>query len=226
MSRPHARYGQDCVLAALGSLAALAGCADMSGLGGESRYACAAPDGVICESVSGIYANAVRNNLPGQRPADAGRRPSSPTQRAEPAVAPLRPLAPSAADTAAGGGGTAAGTQTLPPLRTQERYLRLWIKPWEDIDGDLFDQLHVYVQVDSGRWQIDHLRQRLRERYAAVRPPEVAAASPPRDDTEDRSSTDPEASPSAPALRPAAQDVPRPLPSMRLPPDRLQPRRQ
>ena len=41
----------------------LSGCAgSLTGLEGESKFACKAPDGVTCSSLSGIYANAVANN--------------------------------------------------------------------------------------------------------------------------------------------------------------------
>jgi conjugal transfer pilus assembly protein TraV len=53
--------------------------------------------------------------------------------------------------------------------------LRLWTKPWEDADGDLWDQGRVYVQIDGGRWQIEHLHQRVRERYQPLRSPAAAA---------------------------------------------------
>ena len=53
--------------AALGGVVSLAGCMSLSGLSGNSSYACKAPDGVTCQSVSGTYANAVANNLPAQR---------------------------------------------------------------------------------------------------------------------------------------------------------------
>ena len=36
------------------------------------------------------------------------------------------------------------------PLRSAPRILRLWFKPWEDADRDLYDQGYVYVQVDGG----------------------------------------------------------------------------
>ena len=46
----------------------LTGCAGtLTGLEGESKFACKAPDGVTCSSLSGIYANAVANNLPALR---------------------------------------------------------------------------------------------------------------------------------------------------------------
>ena len=46
---------------------ALAGCSSMSGLDAKDTFSCKAPDGVLCESMTGIYANAQQNNLPGQR---------------------------------------------------------------------------------------------------------------------------------------------------------------
>jgi conjugal transfer pilus assembly protein TraV len=65
---------------------------------------------------------------------------------------------------------------TPSPLRTQARILRLWIKPWEDADGDLYDQGYVYVQVDNGQWQIDHVQHQIRDRYAPLKlPPKPAA---------------------------------------------------
>jgi len=53
----------------------LSSCMSMSGLGGDSKYACKAPDGVTCDSVSGTYANAVANNLPSQRKRHCVRPP-------------------------------------------------------------------------------------------------------------------------------------------------------
>ena len=48
--------------------AILGGCAStMSGFDGGSQFACKAPDGVTCSSLSGVYANAVANNLPALR---------------------------------------------------------------------------------------------------------------------------------------------------------------
>lgn len=150
------------------STLALGGCMSMSGLGGDSKYACKAPDGVVCDSVSGTYANAVANNLPSQRkrgsPADT-RKPGTSTPRAS---APAR--------TGLSASGSSSPQEDGTPLRAQSRYLRLWIKPWEDIDGDLYDQAHVYVQIDQGRWLIDHVQQRIRDANAPLRPPPSTSA--------------------------------------------------
>jgi conjugal transfer pilus assembly protein TraV len=61
-------------LGAVCLLLPLAACMNMSGLGGDSKYACKAPDGVACDSVSGTYANALHNNLPSQQAQRSARR--------------------------------------------------------------------------------------------------------------------------------------------------------
>lgn len=144
--------------ALLGGVAFLAGCMSLSGLNGSSSYACKAPDGVTCQSVSGTYANAVANNLPAQR------------ARATPAAAPELAPPSAAASTPAARNASADAAPTF-PLRSAPRILRLWFKPWEDADRDLYDQGYVYVQVDGGRWLVDHTQRAIREAYAPVRAP-------------------------------------------------------
>ncbi|WP_157271168.1 TraV family lipoprotein, partial [Azohydromonas aeria] len=138
-------------------------CTNLSGLDGSSSYACKAPAGVACQSVSGTYANALASNLPAQRartgapgPATAGPAPAA---AALPATAPGTPGSPASA------------------LRSPPRILRLWFKPWEDADRDLYDQGYVYVQIDGGRWLVDHAQRLIRDAYAPVRPP-VAVRTP------------------------------------------------
>ncbi len=156
----------------------LAGCMSMSGLGGDSKYACKAPDGVACDSVSGTYANAVANNLPSQRKRQSPAETRKPEASTPHASVPARAGLPAA--------GSSSAQEHGASLRAQSRYLRLWIKPWEDIDGDLYDQAHVYVQIDQGRWLIDHVQQRIRDAYAPLRPPPAPSAA---SDTSDGPST-------------------------------------
>lgn len=164
--------------AAAALLLPLAGCMNMSGLSGSSKYACAAPEGVACDSVSGTYTNALHNNLPSQQALasrsetregspEPARAVAAPTTL-PPARQPISGAPRSIAD------GDSDGVPSL-ALRSQARVLRLWTKPWEDADGDLWDQGYVYVQVDAGRWQIDHVRQRIRDQYAPLRPPPTPA---------------------------------------------------
>ncbi len=147
----------------LAALGMLAGCMNMSGLGGSSSYACKAPDGVTCDSVSGTYANAIHNNLPSQRPrVAAAASPDAPAPSRTPSPAITAPESIAAASPA--------------PLRSSARILRLWFKPWEDADRDLYDQGYVYVQIDGGQWLIDHAQRRIRDAYAPLRPPPRATA--------------------------------------------------
>jgi conjugal transfer pilus assembly protein TraV len=145
--------------------ALLSGCAsNLTGLDGSSQYACRTPVGVKCDSVSGTYHNAIRNNLPTQhRPA----RPTGEPGNATPDTTPS-PQAPQTAPTA-----LAVSTDTpstaAKPLRAAPRILRLWIKPWEDADHDLNGESLVYVQVDNGRWLVDHAQHLAREPFAPVR---------------------------------------------------------
>jgi conjugal transfer pilus assembly protein TraV len=150
-------------IATAGLLLPLGACMNMSGLGGDSKYACKAPEGVACDSVSGTYANALHHNLPSQR----ARRTSAARQEESGERAPQATTSAAAPATAGDAGSGVAPS----PLRSQARVLRLWIKPWEDADGDLYDQGYVYVQVDNGQWLIDHVQRQIRDAYAPLKPP-------------------------------------------------------
>lgn len=143
----------------LGSVALATGCAStLSGVGGNETYACKAPEGVVCTSIAGVYANSVQNNLPSQR---VEKRSVDPVP--QPVAAPhTAPIAGSAVD-----GGS---------IRSAARILRLWIAPWEDADGDLQDQSYVYVVVDSGRWLIEHRRSAIRNEFMPITAPNPAPA--------------------------------------------------
>lgn len=149
---------QLCVVASA-SIFLLVGCTSISGLSGGSGYACKAPEGVACDSVSGTYANSVADRLPNRRTSTgAALSPlpeTIPAPSARPATALRLPELPNAAAS----------------LRSSPRILRLWVKPWEDADGDLIDQSYVYVQVDNGQWLIEHAQRQIREAYAPVKPP-------------------------------------------------------
>lgn len=204
------------VALAVVAAAALAGCTGMSGVGGGTTYACKAPDGVSCDSVSGTYANALAHNLPGQRrpaaaapgamaasaaPADLARRPAAtPTPTGRAATDPLLP---------------GASTNRVPlaspttPLRSPPRILRLWFKPWEDADRDLYDQGYVYVQIDGGQWMVEHAQRQIRDAHAPVRPPARGTTAP--SEPAERPALPPAAAPRGPATWPGpATPVPRP----------------
>ena len=137
---------------------ALSGCSNMSGLDAKSDFACKAPDGIFCESMSGIYANAQAKNLPGQRVMVQGET--------------VVELSPAKVSNSAMTKPISSGT----PIRSAPRMLRVWFAPWEDSDGDLHDQSYVYLQVDAGQWLIEHNRRRIQDAYRPVRAPSGVAA--------------------------------------------------
>lgn len=178
--------------------ASLGGCGSLTGLDGSSTYACQAPEGVRCQSVSGTYYNSLKNNLPAQRARHAASQsiPASQDTRTptffEASRSEARSLVASGSEARASAlttspaalAGTAQSAHVeageLPmPLRSSGKVLGLWFKAWQDADGDLFDQGHVYVQIDRGDWLIDHVQRLTRDAYAPARPPSRAAGSSP-----------------------------------------------
>ena len=160
--------------------AVVAGCASMAGVGGTSEYSCKAPEGVKCDSVSGTYYNSVENNLPSQRQGGrAAPQEAAPTRMeafaGKRSVASAVYVTPASAPFAVGSGvALPPAAYTSMPLRSPARVLRLWVKPWEDADGDLMDQLYVYVPVDNGRWLVDHTQRQIRDAYAPIKAPRTA----------------------------------------------------
>lgn len=152
--------------------ALLAGCSSITGMDGTSQYACKAPEGVKCDSVSGNYYNAIQNNLPAQRKPTGATSPAGlPELQAASAVRSAARSGPTSIPTASGAATDAAASAYMAtPLRAGPRVLRLWIKPWEDADRDLNGESLVYVQIDNGRWLVDHVQRQARDAYAPIRP--------------------------------------------------------
>jgi conjugal transfer pilus assembly protein TraV len=169
-----------CRTAIYASVLALFGCASMAGVGGSAEFGCKAPVGVKCDSVSGTYYNALQQNLPSQQKS----APVAPDASAAPTL--MDQLAGKRVTSAAYSGRGAAFVNTTvtalgatrdasAPLRSAPRVLRLWIKHWEDSDGDLHSQSYVYVPIDAGRWLIDHYRSPPRQAYAPIKAPRSVA---------------------------------------------------
>lgn len=185
ITRPRPCMGPAARLIAVISLVTLTGCAGLSGLNGSSSFRCSAPAGIPCQSVSGVHMNERAGNLPSQRGAaaekpqqeaaaafggDEGYMPSA----AAPSAGPMarRPAEPSGAAQARPAA-MSRMSQPLGAIRSDPTVIRIWVAPWEDADGDLNDQSYVYLQIDSGRWLIEHNRERIRREFT---PSQRAAA--------------------------------------------------
>lgn len=176
---------------------ALSGCAtNLSGVGGTQRYACKAPVGALCTSVSGVYANALHGRSEVPRPPQTTPTPTVLSDKAE-SMKGAQPLAGTSPITSLGiavakpplsesksppslpsaphsDGPSSAATA----LRSSPRVLRLWLAPWEDDDGDLHDASFVHVVVDNGRWLIERVRPIPHPRLDDVMPPRPLATPP------------------------------------------------
>jgi len=158
----------------------LSGCASsLSGVGSTESYACKAPIGAQCTSVSGVYANAnpvaahaVRDvALPSQNLLATMAGPA-PARQATPAPATGTSMVPPA-----GASASAATAPSPAALRSAPRVMRLWIAPWEDADGDLHDASFVHVVIDTGRWLIERVRPASRTKLDIATPPLTPPAS-------------------------------------------------
>jgi conjugal transfer pilus assembly protein TraV len=169
------------------SVLALAGCTSMAGVGGSAEFGCKAPAGVKCDSVSGTYYNALQQNLPSQQKSataapDASVAPTPMDHLVGKRAASTNSIR-DAALTNATVTALAVTREANAPLRSPARVLRLWIKPWEDSDGDLHSQSYVYVPIDAGRWLVDHYRSPAREPYAPPRAPRTVKGAVPTADS-------------------------------------------
>lgn len=197
-----------CRLALAGTALHLAACTNMSGLGGGSEFQCKAPEGIPCQSISGVHHNERAGNLPAQRAtlglhtakpdaaspqsaSTAATAEGGPTQVEQAAAAPALPFYRK--------GATTRGDQApaLGAIRSEPTVIRIWVAPWEDADGDLNDQSYVYLQIDSGRWLVEHNRAQIRREFAPQRAMPVAVGGP-----VEPASTRPAAAVSAPGPQP------------------------
>lgn len=143
------------VATALAATLVFSGCANVSGLGGSSESVCKAPPGVPCMSVSGVSANERAGTLPNQRQPREGAASAPQPAVASPALR--------------GAGASLAPVGYMPALgalRSDPTVIRIWLAPWQDADGDLVDQAHIYLQIDSGRWLIEHNRAQIQQAFA------------------------------------------------------------
>lgn len=102
-------------------------------LSGCVHYACPAPDGVTCKSISDVYQGNEQKERAGE-PESFKNKPRESGSKAAFAVDPPG--------------------ETPLPLRSAPKILKVWIASWIDADGDLHQDQIVYVAVDHGTWAI------------------------------------------------------------------------
>jgi conjugal transfer pilus assembly protein TraV len=149
-------------------LPTLSACVNLAGLEGKSEFACKAPDGVVCTSVSGVYANALAGVLPAQQ-SQGQKQEQAKATRADAVEGELRPYGATASVTSTPTPGT--------PLLSPPKVLRLWLAPRVDEDGDLHDASFLYVMWHRGEWQIEHTRRQVQRQFTPVSAPIASGAA-------------------------------------------------
>jgi conjugal transfer pilus assembly protein TraV len=119
------------------ALLPLAGCSTFSGLNGSSSTACKAPDGVTCQSISGVYANNISRNS--GKESTEGLKKESARRGAE-----RQQLT----------GFTQVGSGA--PVMSPTQVIRVWFAPWKDRDNDMHDESTIYTVRTNGHWIIDN----------------------------------------------------------------------
>ena len=131
----------------------LSGCATFDGLDAKGSFDCKAPDGVVCDSMTGVMANAKANNLPGQQVHRAEKTPEKGSEYMAIRSKPTASVLPTMEYTGA-------------PILRNPKTLRVWVAPWESADRTLFDQQFFYLVIDNWTWNIEHNSRRVRQAYA------------------------------------------------------------
>jgi len=172
----------------------LAGCSalDLSGVGGDSKFACAAPEGVSCMSVTGLYINAQKGTLPAMQRSAADESLLKPKAKADLPSAfgsasesqefggAQQRLAPPADGKVLASYGDMRGVsgmvspasmetpQSGQPIRSAPKVLRVWMAPFQDTDSDLHDQRYLFVTVHTGKWLIEANQVNIQRQFKPV----------------------------------------------------------
>ncbi|MBK6742668.1 MAG: type IV conjugative transfer system lipoprotein TraV [Hydrogenophilales bacterium] len=144
-------------------LALVVGCAsNMSGLDGSDKHSCPYSEGVTCKPMSQVYEESTQGVS------------ATPATRVNAATPEASTMAASASLPTRGALKLPSSVDSGPvPLRSRPSVMRIWVAPWEDADGDLHEGGWIALRLDDGRWNLAHVRERIRDGYGAslVPPP-------------------------------------------------------
>lgn len=146
------------------------GCAT---LGENSEFACKAPEGVSCNSLSGTYANAIHHNLPSQNVKhnkenlkekvvydsddllgidDSSANVSSKPKEKIPDELKAFKINQNS------GLHSGIKKQSATPILTGQKVLRVTVFGWEDSDKVLHDSSDIFIKIDTNDWNVPHVK--------------------------------------------------------------------
>lgn len=151
---------------ALTAATMLHGCTNLSGYDAETDFKCKAPQGVRCQSVSGVYANIKAGNESTSSPVSTSTANAT-TQRLD--AVPRLPL-PAARNMGAG-----QPPNYMSAIRSEPTVLRTWVMTYRDSDGDIVDQSYLYLTMDTGQWLVEHNIALMQEAFEPAKPSDPSA---------------------------------------------------
>lgn len=167
------------ILFAMGALVSLSACSSMSGLDAQSDFGCAAPEGVSCQSVSGVHANLTAGRLPFQQPTGEGAAGTKEGQEA--GVADPEAMPTYRKSTTAEMNSVSPRFMSAPysglPIRRPPIVVRLWFAPFKSASGDLHDQKYVFTEVQGGEWLIEATQDEVSKQFRPVYPLQRSVSS-------------------------------------------------
>ena len=101
----------------------------------HSELSCPVPDGTSCERLSEVYDRTASQPAPELAKVDPDSTPAT-----------IHLQLPTTA--------ISSQSRILQPHLVPSRYLRIWIAPWQDPDGDLRDQQFVYMIMSAPSWHL------------------------------------------------------------------------
>lgn len=153
-------------IARLGAIAALmslaTGCASVLSIG-SPKYACSGlPEGAACQSTRDIYEATHDGNVPLKLETKEEFDSKKKTKRSKKAKqAEAEKQAAEAAADQVVERDTVIDNYVAPrlpdrpiPIRTPAEVMRIWVAPWEDVNGDLVTNGYIYTEIEPRRWVI------------------------------------------------------------------------
>lgn len=137
----------------------LTGCASALGTG-NSEFGCTGlPEGISCMSARKVYElteqpGPVRAD-PRSEDEDGGE---SKRQADQNLIERHNQIRPDGTRSSAGSQGhilNASPVRNTPlPIRTQPKVMRIWVAPWESVDGDLHASGQIFSEIEARRWNV------------------------------------------------------------------------
>ena len=183
----------------------LGGCASFFNTADSSDFSCPGmPKGVMCTTPATVYEMTNGDGVKAIRGA-----PDAPQTQQQPAAsAPATALAKGSVDALVQGAllkPKYAEPQTPQPLREPARVMRIWVKPWIDVNDDLHWPSYVYTEVVPRKWTVG------KKEFAAMRAlnvPHFSASPEPAQPAQPTQAKDPKSSTGKPATLPAVDSIP------------------